>query len=231
MQCSAQTHAHFEPAVLQSSRGPMPQPSVGVDHENVHHGAAEEAQRAAAEAAAARQREYAAHGWNINNLPRHRGSVLRYLEGDELITGVQARAAAAQSWTTNDDWLRCDLCVLSDVVVGHGKGISLCMQAPSDILPLHSSQSAGLPDCLAQGPSFQGSVVIMRLGCELVYNTCFTVKAEVSTCWHAHRCRGCTSGLCCRRSAGTWRTTPCTASTIITWARRRCVVLVGLNLA
>ena len=43
------------------------------------------------EAAAARQREYAAHGWNINNLPRHQASVLRYLEGDELITGVQVR--------------------------------------------------------------------------------------------------------------------------------------------
>ncbi len=58
----------------------------------MHQCAAEEAQRAAAEAAEARQREYAAHGWNINNLPRHQGSVLRYLEGDELITGVQARA-------------------------------------------------------------------------------------------------------------------------------------------
>ena len=44
--------------------------------------------------AEARQREYAAHGWNINNLPRHQGSVLRYLEGDELITGVQARACS-----------------------------------------------------------------------------------------------------------------------------------------
>ncbi len=58
------------------------------------NGAVEEAQRAAAEAAEARLREYAAHGWNINNLPRHQGSVLRYLEGDELITGVQARAVA-----------------------------------------------------------------------------------------------------------------------------------------
>jgi hypothetical protein len=48
------------------------------------------------EAATARQREYAAHGWNINNLPRHQGSVLRYLEGDELITGVQVRASAVR---------------------------------------------------------------------------------------------------------------------------------------
>ena len=38
------------------------------------------------------QRKYAVHGWNINNLPRHQGSVLRYLEGDELITGVQVCA-------------------------------------------------------------------------------------------------------------------------------------------
>ena len=29
------------------------------------------------------------HPWNINNLPRNRGSTLRYLAGDELITGVQ----------------------------------------------------------------------------------------------------------------------------------------------
>ena len=32
---------------------------------------------------------YSTHPWNINNLPRHRGSTLRYLAGDELITGVQ----------------------------------------------------------------------------------------------------------------------------------------------
>lgn len=47
---------------------------------------------AAAEVAAAREKLYSRHGWNINNLPRHQGSVLRYLEGDELITGVQVRA-------------------------------------------------------------------------------------------------------------------------------------------
>lgn len=33
--------------------------------------------------------DYATHSWNINNLPRNRGSTLRYLAGDELITGVQ----------------------------------------------------------------------------------------------------------------------------------------------
>jgi len=31
---------------------------------------------------------YAAHPWNINNLPRCAGSVLRHVPGDELITGV-----------------------------------------------------------------------------------------------------------------------------------------------
>ena len=46
---------------------------------------------AAAEEAAEREKLYSRHGWNINNLPRHQGSVLRYLEGDELITGVQVR--------------------------------------------------------------------------------------------------------------------------------------------
>ena len=72
--------------------------------------AAEEAERARAEAAAARQRDYAVHGWNINNLPRHQGSVLRYLEGDELITGVQVRASAnfcrmrqVQTWRDYSD--------------------------------------------------------------------------------------------------------------------------------
>eukprot|EP00884_Botryococcus_braunii_P001080 jgi/Botrbrau1/10973/Bobra.0383s0027.1 len=34
------------------------------------------------------EEEYACHKWNINNLPRNRGSVLRYIVGDELITGV-----------------------------------------------------------------------------------------------------------------------------------------------
>ena len=38
---------------------------------------------------------YSTHPWNINNLPRHRGSTLRYLAGDELITGVQVRASIA----------------------------------------------------------------------------------------------------------------------------------------
>ena len=33
--------------------------------------------------------DYATHPWNINNLPRNRGSTLRYLAGNELITGVQ----------------------------------------------------------------------------------------------------------------------------------------------
>lgn len=52
-------------------------------------GAAEREEAARAEAEAAREKEYSLHGWNINNLPRHQGSVLRYLEGEELITGVQ----------------------------------------------------------------------------------------------------------------------------------------------
>ncbi|GIL43086.1 hypothetical protein Vafri_875 [Volvox africanus] len=48
---------------------------------------------AAAAAAAAplldeRARQYACHPWNINNLPRARGSMLRYLETNEFITGV-----------------------------------------------------------------------------------------------------------------------------------------------
>ena len=37
------------------------------------------------------EEKYSRHCKNINNLPRHQGSVLRYLEGDELITGVQVR--------------------------------------------------------------------------------------------------------------------------------------------
>lgn len=34
------------------------------------------------------ERRYRFHRWNINNLPRSAGSVLRHVIGDELITGV-----------------------------------------------------------------------------------------------------------------------------------------------
>jgi len=36
----------------------------------------------------AKEEQYAEHPWNINNMPRSTSSVLRYLLGDELITGV-----------------------------------------------------------------------------------------------------------------------------------------------
>lgn len=48
---------------------------------------------------------YSTHPWNINNLPRHRGSTLRYLAGDELITGVQA---CRPSLTPRTHTLQCD---------------------------------------------------------------------------------------------------------------------------
>ena len=41
--------------------------------------------------------DYATHPWNINNLPRNRGSTLRYLAGNELITGVQVRCNGPQA--------------------------------------------------------------------------------------------------------------------------------------
>ena len=61
----------------------------GSPWDGVPSAAAQRQEAAREEAEAAREEEYGRHGWNINNLPRHQGSVLRYLEGDELITGVQ----------------------------------------------------------------------------------------------------------------------------------------------
>ncbi|KAK9825321.1 hypothetical protein WJX74_009284 [Apatococcus lobatus] len=66
-------------------------------------------------AAAAAQRHftdketaYSKHAWNINNLPRCKGSVLRYLIGEELITGVMVpwlyvgTALSAFCWHVED---------------------------------------------------------------------------------------------------------------------------------
>ncbi|PNH12084.1 putative lysine-specific demethylase JMJ14 [Tetrabaena socialis] len=55
-----------------------------------------------------RGRHYACHPWNINNLPRATGSVLRYIETDELITGVMVpwlyvgSAMSAFCWHVED---------------------------------------------------------------------------------------------------------------------------------
>ncbi|KAK9864104.1 hypothetical protein WJX84_004798 [Apatococcus fuscideae] len=51
---------------------------------------------------------YSKHAWNINNLPRCKGSVLRYLIGEELITGVMVpwlyvgTALSAFCWHVED---------------------------------------------------------------------------------------------------------------------------------
>ena len=55
-----------------------------------------------------RERTYAEHPWNINNMPRCKDSVLRYLLGDGLITGVMVpwlyvgSALSAFCWHVED---------------------------------------------------------------------------------------------------------------------------------
>lgn len=62
-----------------------------------------------------RGHRYAAHPWNINNMPRSVGSVLRYIEADELTTG-------GVGW----GWLgQFGLCWawVDNVLFGHGKWV------------------------------------------------------------------------------------------------------------
>ena len=57
------------------------------------------------------EEKYAAHPWNINNMPRSAGSLLRHVLGDELITGVMVpwlyvgSALSAFAWHIEDHGL------------------------------------------------------------------------------------------------------------------------------
>lgn len=60
--------------------------------------------------------DFAAHSWNINNLPRNRGSTLRYLAGNELITGVQVYSYNGQLNYSNVNLDNCHLCKLIEML-------------------------------------------------------------------------------------------------------------------
>lgn len=104
---------------------------------------------------------YSEHAWNINNLPRCKGSVLRYYIGDELITGVMVpwlyvgSCMSAFCWHIEDH----ALCSINYLHMGAPKvwyGVPANASAA-----LEEAMQDALPDLFEAAPDLMYSLVTM----------------------------------------------------------------------
>ncbi|DBA76499.1 TPA: hypothetical protein ACH3X2_008560 [Trebouxia sp. C0005] len=104
---------------------------------------------------------YSEHAWNINNLPRCKGSVLRYYIGDELITGVMVpwlyvgSCMSAFCWHVEDH----ALCSINYLHMGAPK---VWYGVPANASSaLEEAMKDALPDLFEAAPDLMYSLVTM----------------------------------------------------------------------
>lgn len=104
---------------------------------------------------------YSEHAWNINNLPRCKGSVLRYYIGDELITGVMVpwlyvgSCMSAFCWHVEDH----ALCSINYLHMGAPK---VWYGVPANAsTALEEAMKDALPDLFEAAPDLMYSLVTM----------------------------------------------------------------------